>query len=47
MYLQLVTYDDDDDDAELGVIDDVLMELLKLNESNKILSIREIHQQIN
>lgn len=30
MYLQLVTYDDDD--AELGVIDDVLMELLKLNE---------------
>ena len=30
MYLQLVTYDDDDD-AELGVIDDVLMELLKPN----------------
>ena len=30
MYLQLVTYDDDE--AELGVIDDVLMELLKLNE---------------
>ena len=46
MYLQLVTYDDDDD-AELGVIDDVLMELLKLNGWNKILSIREIHQQIN
>ena len=30
MYLQLVTYDDDA--TELGVIDDVLMELLKLNE---------------